>query len=343
MLDAIGKEIAMEKEYLEGEELKIIYFGGGTPSVLEAGELKNLLGVIFNNYNVSGEAEITLEANPDDLSPEYLSSLLEIGINRLSIGIQSFDDDDLILMNRRHNSSQSRKCIENARKAGFENLSIDLIYGMPGMNKKKWSNILDTAIHYNPSHIAAYHLTYEQGTVLEYRKRKQTVIPIMEIHSTEQFSVLTDKMEKSGYQHYEISNFALPGRLSKHNSAYWKGEKYLGVGPSAHSYNGISRRWNLPRNTSYIKEIGRGGRIFEEEILGEREHFHDYLMTSLRTMWGLDMEFVRKSWGEKYYKHLLKQSDPFIKTKKIRKRENKLILTSKGMFIADHIIRELFI
>ncbi|MFC2111841.1 radical SAM family heme chaperone HemW [Bacteroidota bacterium] len=343
MLQAINKEIITERDYLEGEELETIYLGGGTPSLLTQKQIEKLFTTIRANYSVNEKAEITLEANPDDLDPGYLSSLRKSGINRLSIGIQSFFDEDLELMNRRHTSSQSKKCLESAYSEGFNNLNLDLIYGMPGMSIKKWQDNLKTALEFKPKHIAAYHLTYEPGTELDYRRSKNRVIPVDENRSYDHYSLLVEIMETSGYEHYEISNFALPGYFSKHNSAYWKGEKYLGIGPSAHSYNGLGRRWNIAKNASYIRGIKEGNSIYKGEFLEKKDRFHDYLMTSLRTSWGVDMLYLRKEWGDEYCEHILKQSVPYVQNGKIVLSGDKLILSTEGMFIADHILREMFI
>ncbi len=343
MLEAIEKEIKAEKNFLEGEELDTIYLGGGTPSVMETEQVERIFKAIRKYFIVKEHAEITLEANPDDLNPVYLSSLRQTGINRLSIGIQSFHDGDLEFMKRGHDSRQSKACLEYARKAGFDNLNLDLIYGLPVLNNEKWMENLEIALKYRPTHLAAYHLTYEQGTVLDYRRRKGKIVPLDENRSLDHYNILCERMEKHGYQHYEISNFALPGFISKHNSAYWKGEKYLGIGPSAHSFNGNTRRWNISGNASYMKRIMEGNRVHEEEMPDNNSRFHDYLMTSLRTMWGVDIEHIRREWGEDYYRHILKHSAPYTKSGKISSVGGKLILTREGMFISDHIIRELFL
>lgn len=343
MLNAIKKELNTEKNFLGEEELTTIYFGGGTPSLLSPDDIALLLDAVEENYTVDNQAEITLEANPDDLNQNYLMALKQLKINRLSIGIQSFNDEDLLAMNRRHDSLQARHCIELAQKAGFNNLSLDLIYGLPGMSKRKWENNLEVAMGFNPPHLATYHLSYEDGTVLDYKRRKRKVKPVNETRSLEHYMLLTEFMEKMGYEHYEISNFALPGRISKHNSGYWKGIKYLGVGPSAHSYDGHVRRWNMSKNSSYIRGIQEGSRIYDEEHLDPVSRLHEYLMTSLRTMWGTDLNYLKNEWGEDYYDHVMVRAEPFILSGRIMNVAGKLILTREGMFIADHIIAELFL
>jgi oxygen-independent coproporphyrinogen-3 oxidase len=343
MLDAIIREIEQEKDFLEGEELATIYLGGGTPSVLEPGDIERVLETIKANFTLGKEIEITLEANPDDLEPDYLDALAACGINRLSIGIQSFFDADLERMNRRHTACQAKSCIENALAAGFRNLNLDLMYGLPDQREEQWVLNITTALKYNPAHIAAYHLSYEPGTVLRQRLKKQMIHSVPEEKSLDFFRTLVTIMKNAGYQHYEISNFALPGFISKHNSAYWKGGKYLGVGPSAHSYDGRIRRWNLSKNTTYIRGFKEGINVYEEEILDRDKKFHDYLMTSLRTVWGLDLDYLSSVWPGSYRDHILREAEPFIRNGKMMASGNKLILTTEGMFIADYIIRSLFL
>ena len=343
MLRAIEKEIRVRRNYLEGEALHTVYFGGGTPSLVEPGLIAGILTVIRENYELDAEAEISLEANPDDLKEDALSALRRTGINRLSIGIQSFDDRFLNLMNRRHDSAQAKACLQLARKAGFDNLNLDLIYGLPGMNLEKWRDTINTALAFRPEHLAAYHLSYEPGTVLDYRTRKGRVTPVDEEMSLAQFRALLEITENQGYQHYEISNFALPGRISRHNSAYWKGEKYLGVGPSAHSYNRKSRYWNHAKNSSYIREVMAGRSVGEEELLDEKTRLNEYLMTAMRTMWGADMTYLKLEWGEERFRKILELAEPFIRGGQMVRNENRLVLSREGMFIADYIIGGLFL
>jgi oxygen-independent coproporphyrinogen-3 oxidase len=343
MLKAIETEVRARSNYLEGETLHTVYFGGGTPSLVNPDAIARLITVIRENYELDANAEISLEANPDDLNGNYLSALRQVGINRLSIGIQSFDDHTLKFMNRRHDSAQAKACLQLARTAGFDNLNLDLIYGLPGQDVEKWRDTINTALSFRPEHLAAYHLSYEPGTVLEYRTRKGKITPVDEEISLAHFRVLLETMENHGYQHYEISNFALPGRISQHNSAYWTGEKYLGVGPSAHSYNRKSRYWNLAKNSSYIREIMAGRSAGEEEILDEKTRLNEYLMTSLRTKRGVDMEYLQREWGEKIYRQILKLAEPFIQGKRLIVEDNRLVLSLEGMFIADYIIGGLFL
>ncbi len=343
MMNAIQKEISLRKEFLGGEPLETIYLGGGTPSLLSADQLKSLFGIIRDNYKIIPDTEITLETNPDDMDPAYLEELLKMGITRLSIGIQSFHDDDLRFMNRRHGKNHSHYCLEIARKAGFKNINIDLIYGVPGLTMEKWAENLDISTEFSPAHIAAYHLTYEAGTVLDYRRLKNRFKIQDEQKSLEQYKMMVEKLEDKGYEHYEISNFARPGFISRHNSAYWRGQNYLGAGPSAHSFNGRVRRWNIAKNTSYINFVNHGSVYHEQEELDNNTRFHDYLVTSLRTIWGADLEYINRAYGQAYAGHCLHQAKPFLQSGRMIKDGPKLILSKDGMFIADHIIAAMFL
>jgi oxygen-independent coproporphyrinogen-3 oxidase len=343
MLKALEKEIITRKDDLQGEILETIYLGGGTPSLLTYRQLGSLFGVIRDHYEISRDPEITMEGNPDDLSLPYMKALLDLGINRLSIGIQSFHGEDLAFMNRSHGTRQSHRCLGMAREAGFRNLNIDLIYGLPGLSMGKWEKNLEMATGYLPEHIAAYHLTYEKGTVLDYRRRKKKFSVPEEKISLDQYALLTDHLQHKGYMHYEISNFALPGHISRHNSAYWRGGKYLGVGPSAHSFDGNTRRWNLARNTSYIRSVLAGMAYYETEELDMNTRYHDYVMTSLRTMWGIDLEYIGKTFGQTCKDHCVKGADPFLQSGRMTQHGNRLLLSKEGMFIADHIIASLFL
>lgn len=342
LMHAIQKEISSRSEFLGGEPLDTIYLGGGTPSLLSADQLESLFRTIRENYEITTDAEITMEANPEDIKPQYLDDLIKIGINRLSIGIQSFHDDDLKFMNRKHGKNKSHNCLEIARKAGFKNLNIDLIYGIPGLTLEKWAENLDISVNFLPAHIAAYHITYENGTVMDYRRKKSKFKITNEQKSMQQYKLMLEKLENSGYEHYEISNFAQPGFISRHNSAYWRGHKYLGAGPSAHSYNGKARRWNISKNASYINFVNQGSIYHEQEELDINSRFHDYLVTSLRTIWGADLEYILKQFGQTYTGHCLQQATPFLQSGRMIKDGSKLILSKDGMFIADHIISAMF-
>jgi oxygen-independent coproporphyrinogen-3 oxidase len=343
MMKAIQKEICSRKKFLGGEPIDTIYLGGGTPSLLSSDQLNSLFHMIRDNYDIRSDPEITLEGNPEDLEPQYLEDLLKIGINRLSIGIQSFHDGDLELMNRRHGKDQSHYCLELIVKSGFKNINIDLIYGVPGLTTEKWVENLDIVSDFAPAHIAAYHLTYEAGTVLDYRRLQSRFDIQGEQKSLEQYRLLVKKLEDKGYEHYEISNFAQPGYISRHNSAYWRGKKYLGVGPSAHSFNGRIRRWNISKNASYIKFVNQGSVYHEQEELDRDSRFHDYLVTSLRTTWGADLEYIHREYGQAYAGHCLQQAKPFLQSGRLILDDSKLVLSEDGMFIADHIISALFL
>jgi oxygen-independent coproporphyrinogen III oxidase len=343
MVKSIAKELVDRKDYLGEAELGSIYFGGGTPSVLPESELGYLMSVL-KKFNISDEAEISFETNPDDLSEDYLRMLSNNGINRLSIGIQSFSDDDLMLMRRSHNAKQAFHSVERAIMMGFENISIDLIYGVPGMDLQKWERNLDIAISMSIPHISAYHLTFEPRTVFNHWVKKGRLLPISEEESMEQFSLLREKLSSRGlYHHYEISNFAKEGYYSRHNTNYWKQIPYLGVGPSAHSYNGSSRRWNISSNSKYIDFIKNGSVYFEEEELSKNDLYNEYLMTSLRTAWGVDSQYLMNHFGRDKFESFLLTVQKHLSNETILKEGLVYKLSDKGIFLADGIISDLFI
>jgi oxygen-independent coproporphyrinogen III oxidase len=343
MVKAIGRELYDRIAYLPDNEITTIYFGGGTPSVLSEGDLQYLMSVI-KEFNINKEAEISFETNPDDLSEHYLRMLSNNGINRLSIGIQSFSDDDLTLMRRSHNAQQAFHSIERAIMMGFENISIDLIYGIPGMDLQKWERNLDIAIGMSIPHISAYHLTFEPRTVFDHWVKKGRLLPVSEEDSMEQFNLLREKLSGRGlYHHYEISNFAKEGYYSKHNTNYWKQVPYLGVGPSAHSYNGSSRRWNMSSNKRYIDNIMNGIVFFEEEKLSKDDLYNEYLMTSLRTDWGVDTHYMINHFGEEKLDSFLLAVQKHISNDTIQQEGSVYKLSDKGIFLADGIISDLFI
>lgn len=343
LIMAMAREISIRKDYLGRLEISTIYFGGGTPSFVKNELISILLETILNNFKISKDPEITLEANPEDLKPGYLSDLLKMGINRLSIGIQSFFDDDLRFMNRAHNSEQARRSVKEARQAGFKSINLDLIYGFPGLTDIKWIKNIETAVDFHVEHLSAYHLTYEPSTVLYYRKIKNRFSEIWEKDSIKQFSVLCEKMRFEEYIHYEISNFAKDGYYSRHNSGYWKQIPYLGIGPSAHSYNGKSRQWNFPRNMSYIRAINSKGVFYETETLDQKARYHDYVMTTIRTIWGTDKKYILKEFGQEFYDHFVKSTAGFIKSGNLVQKNGIYCLTDRGMLISDFIIKKLFI
>lgn len=342
LIDSIMKEIVLRKDYLSSNYLDTIYFGGGTPSVLSKNEIGKILEKIHSLYTVSTEAEVTLEANPDDLSREYLQSLHQLGFNRLSIGIQSFFDEDLKWMNRRHTAEEAERSIKLSQDAGFHNMNIDLIYGLPQLTQERWNQNLQKFISLEVPHLSAYHLTIEPKTVFGYYKRKGRLTEIDEDQSLEHYSKLIDVMKANGYLHYEISNFCKDGYYSRHNTNYWKYGNYLGIGPSAHSFNGSTRQWNTSVNSDYINALDKGTSFFEEEQLSEKERFNDYLLTGLRTQWGVDTEVIRMRFGNSFETHIKNELQRFSGTNYVMRNDKQVYLTEAGMFISDKIISELF-
>ena len=341
MVLALVKEVVMRKSEFETEVVETIYFGGGTPSRLPIADLRLLVDTIYTTYNVIEKPEITLEANPDDLSEEYLISLSKIGINRLSIGIQSFFEDDLKLMNRAHNSEEAKKSLEMATKY-FDNISLDLIYGIPGMSDEKWKQNIETALSFGIPHISSYALTVEPKTALD--KLIQTgkiAKPNDEVASTH-FVILVETLEANGFIHYELSNFGKPDYFSKNNSAYWLGKKYIGIGPSAHSYDGISRGWNVANNVLYLKSIEENQLPNETEILSVSDRYNEYIMTGLRTIWGVSLERIKSEFGQDYLDYLSKQAQKFLKDDLLFIENAILKPTKKGKFLTDGIASDLF-
>ncbi|MEO7175875.1 MAG: radical SAM family heme chaperone HemW [Saprospiraceae bacterium] len=341
LVEAINLEIELQRDYLNGEKLETIYFGGGTPSLLSPSELDSIFKAINTNFKVAPNAEITLEANPDDLKSDQLKALQDSPINRLSIGIQSFRNADLEYMNRSHNAQEAWKSLERARSAGFEKLSLDLIYGVPGLDNKAWEENIRIALDLGPAHISAYCLTVEPKTPLEKRIQKGLSKPVNELEAAEHFEILMDKLESAGFLHYEISNFALPGHLAIHNTNYWKGVHYLGVGPSAHSYDTISRQWNVANNQKYIQSISDGNIPSEKEILSADSIYHEYVMTRLRTSWGIDIEEI-KDMGTAYEENFMRQIESFLQSGQIEQKGGHFTLTRNGKLYADQIAMGLF-
>lgn len=344
MMEAIGRELSLRRTYLKDEKINTIYIGGGTPSLLEAKQLTVLFEIIFKTYDVSTTAEITLEANPDDLSVAYLQMLKrDTPINRLSIGIQSFADNDLKYMNRAHNAQEARHCLENALTIGFQNLTVDLIYGTPTTSHAQWLTNLNTIFDYKIPHISCYALTVEPKTPLDKQIRLQKKIAVSDEHAATQFEVLMEQMAQKSYVHYEISNFAQAGWYSKHNANYWKGVSYLGVGPSAHSFDGASRQWNVANNHQYLNGIAIENLNFEKEILTINQQYNEYVMTALRTIWGIDIEIIELKYGFEKRCFFEKMVQFFIDNQNIIKNKNHYILSASGKFLADGIAAELFI
>lgn len=342
MVAAILKEIELQKAYLKGEKIKSIYFGGGTPSLLSQKQLNLFFEKINRLHAFANEVEITLEANPDDLTLQKLKALRQTPVNRLSIGVQSFSEKDLKFMNRVHTVKEAKRCIENALALGFENLSLDLIYGSPTTSDQQWEDNLNTLFDYQIPHISCYCLTVEPFTALDHFVRTGKAHPFDEEHAAHQFEWLQKSMKKHGYEQYEISNFAKPGCHARHNSSYWLGEKYLGLGPSAHSFNGTSRQWNVAHNIKYLKSLKKGVLPFEKEILTRSQQYNEYVMTSLRTSWGCDLKKIKR-WGDDLEKHFLETSAQFIENKTIEVLGSKFFLTDKGKLLADNIAMKLFV
>lgn len=347
MIVALIKEINLSSLYLindksETEIIETIYFGGGTPSLLSNDDIKNLLNAIKNNYSISKDAEITIEANPDDISKEKLSTWKEAGINRLSMGIQSFKQRDLEWMNRAHNTTQAVESIVLAKNAGFNNFSVDLIYGTPGLTDEEWKLNVEQVINSGAPHIACYALTVEPKTALQKMIALKKKVDIDTDQQARQFLLLMKWLKEAGYEHYEISNFAKPGYRSRHNSSYWQGKKYIGIGPSAHSYDGKSRRWNIANNPSYIKSIKNNIIPFEEEKLTNVEWLNEYIMTSLRTVEGLDLKVIETNFSADERKRIEDAVVDYINKKMVVYNNEKLLLTDEGKLFADGIAADLF-
>lgn len=341
MLDAITGEIKLQKAYLGSENIETIYFGGGTPSLLESGDINRIIDGLGQQFGISADAEITLEANPDDLDTLKVQALKQTPVNRFSIGIQSFFDEDLFWMNRAHRSNEAEASVKRAQDAGFENITADLIFGYPLLTDAKWKHNIETVFGLNVPHVSAYSITVEPKTALASFINKKIYPPLNEQQSAEQYLFLADAMKQQGFEHYEISNYARPGHYSKHNTNYWRGVSYLGLGPSAHSYNGESRQWNVANNARYIAEILKKQIPAEKEILTETDRLNEYTMTSLRTMWGLGLASL-DSIAPGSSAQLLKPAEQYIEKEWIIKKDNKLFLTEEGQLYADAIASDLF-
>ena len=340
-LNALLKEMELQKSYLADETVKSIYLGGGTPSLLESNECFAILEQLKNTYDISGDAEITLEANPDDLNDIKLRHWKESGINRLSIGVQSFFEEDLTWMNRAHTATQSHHNLAIAKKY-FDNITIDLIYGTPTLTDKKWEENINRAIQLEIPHLSCYALTVEPKTVLHTLIEKNKIANIDAGDQARQFLILMELMVRNGYEHYEISNFALPGKRSRHNSSYWQGASYLGLGPSAHSFNKKSRQWNVSNNALYIQSLQKNQLPFELEILTTIQQMNEYVMTSLRTREGIDLMYVFNQFGDKERLRLEHSAKTFIDRELVCQKENNLVLTTNGKLFADGIAADLF-
>ncbi|MEE4115501.1 MAG: radical SAM family heme chaperone HemW [Marinilabiliaceae bacterium] len=342
-VSALLRELEMRKTYLDpAQNIETLYFGGGTPSVLSITELRRIIKAIKSNFSFVANPEITLEVNPDDITDAFLKSIKKEGVNRLSIGIQSFSDNILSMLNRRHNAKQSLRSVEMAREAGFDNISVDLIYGIPGLSAENWKKELETVFKLDVEHISAYHLTIEKNTVFGKMKDLGELDEIPEEVSEEQFAILTQTARDKGYVHYEISNISKEAYISRHNSNYWKQVSYLGLGPSAHSFNGYSREWNIADLDTYIQRVTEGEAFSEKEELDERIRYNEYVMTSLRTMWGIDLNYLETSFSKEMHDYLLNMSARFMKYGMLtRNKSGCVILTEQGKMISDNIISEL--
>jgi oxygen-independent coproporphyrinogen III oxidase len=342
LVDCIKQEIKERKDYLDTSKIDTIYFGGGTPSLLEKNELVGILNTIKQEFDINPEVEITLEANPDDLTKSKLEELKVCGINRLSIGIQSFIGRDLAFMNRSHTIKQAVDSVKEAQKLGFDNITIDLIYGIPNLSETEWKRNIKKALDLNITHISAYCLTSEERTSMYHDIAKGKFELPNEDVTSEQFNTLISTLAENGFEQYEISNFCKKGHISKHNSSYWKQKFFLGVGPSAHSFNGKNRRWNVSNNGRYIQGAKGGNWISEEEILDEKTRYNEYIMTSLRTSWGVDLEFIKTNFSTSFAAHFIKESKRFIPDNSLIQKGTNFTLSQNGKLLADRIASELF-
>ena len=342
MVLALAKEIEMRKSEFQDQVVETIYFGGGTPSILQIIDIRFLIDEVFRNYNVIENPEITVEANPDDLSKERILELSNTRVNRLSIGIQSFFEDDLTLMNRAHNSKEAIACLEFATQY-FDNISVDLIYGVPEMSNEKWLQNIETALSFNIPHISSYALTVEPKTALHTFIQKGIIPPPDDEVASEHFQILVDKLTENGFIHYELSNFGKPTYFSKNNSSYWLGKKYIGIGPSAHSYDGVSRSWNVSNNSLYLKSISENQLPSEVETLSKTDKYNEYVMTGLRTIWGISLERIENEFGKTYLDYLNQQAAKYIEDHLLFVDDTVLRTTKSGKFLSDGIASDLFL
>ena len=342
MVLALIKELELRKEEFKDKVVQTIYFGGGTPSVLSTAEIDQIIGAVYSNYTVVADPEITLEANPDDLSKGKIEVLGKSPINRLSIGIQSFFEEDLKLMNRAHNAQEAEACIALAQ-VYFDNISIDLIYGIPGMTNERWISNIEKALAFGVPHISSYALTVEPKTALKTFIDKGLIPPVDDELAEAHFHILVQKLSAAGFVNYEISNFGKPGYFSRNNTAYWQGKKYLGIGPSAHSYDGVRRGWNINNNAKYIKAIAQNELPMETEVLSITDRYNEYVMTGLRTIWGVSLERIKTEFGQKFYTYLTQQAQKKIEDGLLYIENDRLLVSKKGKFLSDGIAADLFL
>ncbi len=344
LVKSILLEMDLRHSYLQDKKIETIYFGGGTPSLLSEKETFLIMEKIYKTYSVSKDAEISFECNPDDLSDEKLKELKRLEVNRLSIGLQSFDNEELIWMNRAHNAKESEASVKRAQDRGFDNITIDLIYGSKFSNITNWKKTLDKAIALDVNHISSYNLTIEEKTKLGHDFKIKKEVAIDDEKSSEMFLEMIDRLEKNKFIHYEISNFGKEGFFSEHNSNYWKGKHYIGYGPSAHSFDGSSRQWNVSNNSLYIKQVSeKKEAYFEKEILTEKERFNEYVLTSMRTIWGIDLNYLKSNFNSDFVKSFLNQVETYIKQESVLVKGSVYTLTEKGKLLADKIASELFV
>lgn len=338
---ALCHELTDRKNYLKGEPIETIYLGGGTPSQLAKEDFEAIFSHIYKVYKVTPNAEITLEANPDDLTSEYISMLRTFPFNRISMGIQTFQETTLKQLQRRHTADQAIRAFQGCRTAGFQNISIDLMYGLPGETLTSWKKDLKQALSLHPEHISAYHLIYEEGTPLWKLREQHKVEEADEDLSVSLFGTLIDELTTAGYEHYEISNFCRPDKYSRHNTSYWRGIPYLGCGPSAHSFNGTTREWNVSSIDLYIKGIEGNQRDFETENLDQTTRYNEFIITTIRTVWGTPIEKLKQEFGNELWEYCRKMSAPYLENGKLEVHEGALRLTREGIFISDSIMSDL--
>ena len=343
-LEALKEEIVVRKDYLKGEDINTVYFGGGTPSLLSVAEMEGLLFLINKHYPVATNAEITLEANPDTLSLGYLEAMRQMGVNRLSIGIQSFFDDDLRYLSRRHDATHARQCIEWAKQAGFDNISIDLIYGLPTSSAEQWNRNLDIFFDYDLPHLSAYALTLEPNAILTKQIELKKALPVSDDDALRDYGILCRRAKENGFLHYEISNFCKMGMHSKHNASYWFGTPYAGFGPSAHSYDGASRQWNVSSVEKYCTRVPEPveGPVFEKERLTPEQLYDEYVMLRLRTHWGIDLKYMKREMGERFSTYCEQHALPLIAQGRLSQTREFLYLNDEQMLFADAVAEALF-
>lgn len=338
---ALCNEVLLRKDYIKGERIKTIYFGGGTPSQLAFNDFRRIFDMLFVNFEIQADAEITIEANPDDLTPQYVEILRKLPFNRLSMGIQSFDDEELKFLKRRHSAAKAIDAVGLCKSFGYDNISIDLMYGLPNQTMEIWKDNLNAAIALDIQHISSYHLIYEQGTRLYRLFKSGEVKPVNEDLSVDMFSTMIDELSFAGFEQYEISNFARNGLYSRHNSSYWLGEKYLGLGPAAHSYDGQNRAWNIASISKYIEGINEGKPNIEIEYLDENTRYNDFILTGMRTRWGVNISALNALFGTRLKDYCLKNARKYLEQGFLTQDGDILKLTRKGIFISDGIMSDL--